>query len=123
MDQNKKILLVDDDITSLDIIALLFEKKGFQVTRTASGAQAIESLNSDTPDLAIVDLMMPEMDGVSTVNGLRGSGFTKPVLAFTASGDTSLHTKALEAGCKSIITKPCKIDKLVNIVQTALEEV
>lgn len=113
---NKKIMLVDDDITSLDIIAMLFERKGFEVERSASGFQILEQVANSGADIAIVDLMMPEMDGVETVSRLREKGFTKPVIAFTASNDPTLHAAAINAGCASVVTKPCKPSKLIDLI-------
>jgi CheY-like chemotaxis protein len=121
MSENKKIMLVDDDITSLDIIALLFERKGFDVERSASGFQILEQVANSGADIAIVDLMMPEMDGVETVTRLREKGFNKPVIAFTASNDPTLHGKAIDAGCTSVVTKPCKPSKLVEMVTNFID--
>ncbi len=121
MSESTKIMLVDDDITSLDIIAMLFERKGFEVERSASGFQVIESVVSSKADIAIVDLMMPEMGGVETVAKLRAKGFTKPVVAFTASNDSGLHEQAINAGCISVVTKPCKPAKLVELISAFVE--
>lgn len=118
----RNILFVDDDITSLDIMAILFEKKGFNVMRSADGRQAIESVEENKPDIVIVDLMMPEVDGVEAVGKMRDAGFTNPVIAFTASNDPELHSKALAAGCAKVLTKPCKSQVLVQSVNDLIGE-
>lgn len=118
----RNILFVDDDITSLDIMAILFEKKGFQVSRSADGNQAVSAVGESEPDIVVVDLMMPEVDGVKTVEKMREAGFEKPVIAFTASNDIELHNKALAAGCAKVLTKPCKAQLLVQSVSELLGE-
>lgn len=118
----KNILFVDDDITSLDIMAILFEKKGFNVSRSADGKQAIRTATAEQPDIVVVDLMMPEVDGVEAVERMREAGYDKPVIAFTASNDIELHRRALDAGCSKVITKPCKAQNLVESVNELLED-
>jgi CheY-like chemotaxis protein len=116
----KQILLVDDDITSLDIVSVLFEKKGYEVIRKAGGKSAIEALGEITPDLVLLDLMMPEYDGVETMKEIRSMGINVPVIAFTASSDSDLHDLALEAGCVGVITKPCRSKMLIEIVEKSI---
>lgn len=118
----KNILFVDDDITSLDIMAILFEKKGFNVTRSADGRQAVDAAKLEQPDIVVVDLMMPEVDGVQAVEKMREAGYNKPVIAFTASNDIELHNRAIKAGCAKVITKPCKAQNLVESVNELLKD-
>lgn len=126
---SKQIHLVDDDITSLDIVAMLFERKGFEVSRSTSGAQTLEFINQlglvseDTesklksPDILVVDIMMPGIDGIETVKMLRDMGHTMPVIAFTASDDPALHERAKNAGCERVLTKPCKSTMLIEAIE------
>jgi two-component system response regulator VicR len=116
----KKILLVDDDITSLDIVSVLFEKKGYEVIRTAGGKKAIEVLEELTPDLVLLDLMMPEYNGVEAMQEIRSRGIKVPVIAFTASNDPCLHDLAVEAGCIEVVTKPCRSRVLLEIVEKSI---
>jgi CheY-like chemotaxis protein len=118
----RNILFVDDDITSLDIMAILFEKNGFEVLRSADATQAIDSAQKNSPDIIVVDLMMPEIDGVTAVKKIRENGYNKPVIAFTASNDIELHNRAIEAGCAKVLTKPCKAQTLVQSVNDLVEE-
>ncbi len=117
----KNILFVDDDITSLDIMSILFEKNGYEVTRSTDGLHAISSVEEKNPDLIIVDLMMPNIDGVSTVRKIRENGYKNPVIAFTASNDLNLHEQAIQAGCEQVITKPCKAQNLVQSIAKIFE--
>ncbi len=120
-ESQKEILVIDDDITSLDIVAYLFEDLGYHVERCADGASAIEFVKTRKPDLMIVDLMMPNIDGKETVRAIRALGHTKvPIIAFTAVDEPHIHLEALEAGCDEVLTKPCHPEKLVKHIQTYL---
>lgn len=119
---SKHILIIDDDITSLDIISYFFEEKGYQVDRCADGHAAIEYVKKTTPDLLLVDLLMPQINGVETVKRVRSLGLESvPIIAFTAVDDPELHREAMEAGCNEVLTKPCPTDKLLKHIQKYLE--
>lgn len=121
MEKSKTILIIDDDVTALDIVDYLFEDKGFQVVRRTDGVSALNSLEQGVPDVILIDLMMPKMNGQECVRQLRAKGIKVPVVAFTALDDPEVHQEALTAGCNLVLTKPCKpsvlvgkIDELIN---------
>jgi len=119
----KHIVLIDDDITSLDIVAFLFEDKGFKVHRCADGYSAIEYLKTIVPDFILVDLMMPGINGAETVTQIRALGLKNiPIIAFTAIDDPELHAEALAAGCNEVLTKPLHPEKLLLKVKTFLAD-
>jgi len=119
---SKQILVVDDDITSLDIVAFVFEKRGFKVERAADGPAAVKFLQDNEIDLAIFDLLMPGMNGVEAVRLIRDGNLSKaPIIAFTAVDDPDLHESAVTAGCNSVLTKPCSTDRLVKEIKKYLE--
>ncbi|MCB0323862.1 MAG: response regulator [Bdellovibrionales bacterium] len=118
--KKKSILVIDDDITSLDIVSFLFEERGYHVERCADGYAAIEYVKAETPDLVIVDLMMPKINGVDTVRELRSLGVVVPVIAFTAVDEPELHQEAVGAGCDRVLTKPCRPEKLVEHIKALL---
>jgi CheY-like chemotaxis protein len=118
----KQILVVDDDITSLDLVSFLFEKKGYAVKRCGDGFSALSFLKDHPVDLAIVDLMMPGINGVETISQIRKEKLTTaPIIAFTAIDDPQLHDDAIEAGCNSVLTKPCPTDRLVREIRKYLD--
>lgn len=122
MDKVKQILVVDDDITSLDLVSFLFEKQGYSVSRCGDGFAALNFLRENPVDLAIVDLMMPGINGVETILQIRKENLTQaPIIAFTAIDDPQLHDDALEAGCSSVLTKPCPTDRLVREIRKYLD--
>jgi len=117
----KKILIVDDDVTALDIVDFLFEEKGFEVVRRADGSSAVSSIEDVSPDIILVDLMMPKMNGQETVRQIRKKGVAVPIVAFTALDDPDIHQEALDAGCNLVLTKPCKPAVLVQHIQNLLK--
>lgn len=116
----KKILIVDDDVTALDIVDFLFEDNGFEVVRRADGASALECVDREKPNIILVDLMMPQMNGQETVRTMRAKGIKVPVVAFTALDDPEVHQEAMDAGCNLVLTKPCKPTVLVKHIHALL---
>ncbi len=119
---SKKILIIDDDVTALDIVDFLFEDQGFEVVRRADGFAALECIEKERPDAVLVDLMMPRMNGQETVRHIRGKGIKVPIVAFTALDDPEVHKEAREAGCDLVLTKPCKPAVLVKHIEELLAQ-
>ncbi|MBX7137397.1 MAG: response regulator [Oligoflexia bacterium] len=118
---NKKILIIDDDLTALDIVDYLFEDKGFEVVRRTDGISALQCVEEVGPDIILIDLMMPKMNGQECVRQIRAKGLKLPIVAFTALDDPEVHQEALDAGCNLVLTKPCKPAVLVNHIETLLK--
>src|SRR4051812_14705911 len=118
----KRILIIDDDVTALDIVDYLFEEKGYDVVRRADGISALECVDEVEPDIILIDLMMPRMNGQECVRQIRGKGISVPVVAFTALDDPEIHQEAVDAGCNVVLTKPCKPNKLVVEIEKLLAE-
>ena len=117
----RKILIIDDDVTALDIVDFLFEEKGFEVVRRADGISALSCVEEVSPDIILVDLMMPKMNGQETVRQIRKKGIAVPIVAFTALDDPDIHQEAVDAGCNLVLTKPCKPSILVQHIQNLLK--
>jgi len=122
-EETRKILIIDDDVTALDIVDFLFEDKGFEVVRRADGISALECVEEENPDIILIDLMMPRMNGQECVRQIRAKGLTLPIVAFTALDDPEVHQEALDAGCNLVLTKPCKPAVLVEHIEKFLEGV
>lgn len=116
-DHRIKILIIDDDMTALDLIDLLFEEKGFEVVRRADGIAALECIKETAPEIVLIDLMMPKMNGQETVRQIRKLGVSVPIVAFTALDDPEIHEEARQAGCNLVLTKPCKPTMLIKHVE------
>lgn len=117
----RKILIIDDDVTALDIVDYLFEDRGFHVVRRADGKSALDSVTDVNPEIILVDLMMPLMNGQECVRRLRSMGYQVPIVAFTAIDDPEIHADAISAGCDMVLTKPCRPNALLAKIEELLD--
>ncbi|MEO8051964.1 MAG: response regulator [Acidobacteriota bacterium] len=118
---NKSILLVDDCIPSLKLARFLLTEDGFDVRTAENAEQALQALEKSVPDMILMDIQMPGMDGLALMRHLRrnwdGSLDNVPIVAFTASAIKGDEEIARAAGCDGYITKPIDTRTFVSIVQ------
>jgi two-component system sensor histidine kinase/response regulator len=114
------ILVVDDQETNLRVVGTVLTQAGFEVVAATSGAQALKRLEARMPDLVLLDLLMPEMDGIETCRRLKAdSRFTDlPVIFLSAADDAQHVVQALESGGVDYITKPFNKSELLTRVRT-----
>jgi pilus assembly protein CpaE len=113
-----KILIVDDDIDTLRLVGLMLESEGFEIIAAKNGQRAISLAHSEIPDLIILDIMMPELDGYAVTKQLRQENATRaiPILMFTAKTGLDDRILGLELGADAFITKPISTrDLLTNV--------
>lgn len=117
-----KILVVDDDLTSVKLIGLMLERRGYIILAAQSGAQALEKAQSDDPDLVILDVMMPDMDGYEVCRRIRSSPTTAdlPVIMFTAKTEVDDKVTGFQAGADDYLTKPVHPQELASRVEAVL---
>jgi len=115
----KKILVVDDDANIADLIRLYLEKETFQVMTVHQGKKALELFYSWTPDLIILDIMMPQMDGWEVCREVRRVS-SIPVIMLTARGETVDKVLGLELGADDYMVKPFEPKELVARVKAVL---
>jgi len=116
------ILLVEDDLLNREMIGRYLQLQGFEVITAVDGAQAVERAQSQLPDLILMDINMPDMDGytlTATIKAMPGFERT-PILALTANVMRGDKEKTLEAGCDGYIQKPLDIDQLIREVERFL---
>lgn len=120
-----KILIVDDEPDILEIISYHLNKAGYSVQAADNGETAIISAKKYKPDIILLDVMMPEMDGFQTIRQLRKNPeLEKTVIIFlTAMTDDQSEIEGLKLGADDYITKPIKLDLLLMRLQTALRRV
>lgn len=118
----EKILVVDDDIDSLKLIGLMLQRHGYEVTAASAGAQAIAKAGVERPDLIILDVMMPDMNGYEVCRQLRGSADTRdiPIIMFTAKTLIDDKVAGFEAGADDYLTKPTHPAELASRVRAIL---
>lgn len=119
---NEKILLVDDEQDIIEFIGYNLTKEGYDVTTSTNGKEAIELAKKIKPDLIILDVMMPEMDGIETCHEIRNTDSLKNTLiAFlSARGEDYSQVAGFDAGADDYITKPIKPRLLVSRVKAIL---
>ena len=115
-----RILIVDDNEDNRDVLSRRLQRKGFEVTCAAGGQQAIKQAGSDRPDLILMDMNMPELDGWEATSRIRQDGITVPIVAITAHAMTGDRERALESGCTDYHTKPVDLEKLLELMETLL---
>jgi DNA-binding response OmpR family regulator len=100
-----KILVIDDDSAVTDLLALLLRSQGFEVTATNNSTEGLSFIHEINPDLVVLDLMMPEVDGWEVCKTVRG--FSKvPIIVLSALNDPSMIASVLDAGADDYLTKP-----------------
>tara|TARA_R110002073_G_scaffold279026_1_gene443078 strand:- start:356212 stop:356898 length:687 start_codon:yes stop_codon:yes gene_type:complete len=117
-----KILLVDDEPDILEIVGYNLQNEGYQIFTASNGAEAIASTKQVKPHLILLDVMMPEMDGIEACEKIRSiSGFENVIIAFfTARGEDYSQVAGFDAGADDYITKPVKPKVLVSKVKSLL---
>lgn len=117
-----KILLVDDEPDILEIISFNLEKVGYQVTKASNGLEALKQAKKTLPHLIILDVMMPELDGIETCERLRqDEQFQETIIMFlTARGEDYSYVAAFDAGADDYVTKPIKPKVLLSKVKGLL---
>jgi signal transduction histidine kinase/CheY-like chemotaxis protein len=115
-----RILLVEDNPINRKVIEAILSKEGFRVFSAATGLEALEILQRESFDLGLLDLQLPDMDGLSIAAEISRQGIQMPLIALTAHGEKSFRDRALEAGLKDFLVKPVPTDDLVRSIHLAL---
>lgn len=115
----EKILIVDDDKNICELLRLYLEKEGYAVTQAYDGEAAFEAFEREKPNLVLLDVMMPRMDGWEVCRKIRERGST-PVIMLTAKGETFDKVLGLELGADDYVTKPFRIRELITRIKTVL---
>jgi DNA-binding response OmpR family regulator len=113
------VLVVDDDATTRDVIVRYLEREGFRALEAEDGGRARAVIEDADPNLVILDLMLPGVDGLSIIRWLRTSG-SMPVIMLTALGEESDRIVGLELGADDYVTKPFSPRELIARVKTVL---
>jgi len=107
-----RVLIVDDEPQILRALRINLRVRGYEVHLAATGAEALEVAGRHPPDLVILDLGLPDLDGVDVIDGLRG--WTKaPIIVLSGRADSTAKVAALDAGADDYITKPFGVDELL----------
>jgi len=113
------VLIVEDDPNIRELLQLYLEKDGYAVTLAADGGQGLEKFRAIKPDLVLLDVMMPVMDGWAVCKAIRAEGNT-PVIMLTAKSETDDKVTGLKAGADDYITKPFEMKELLARIEAVL---
>lgn len=119
-----KILVVDDEEHIIMILKDSLEFSGFQVVTALDGQEALETVAKEKPELVVLDIGMPKMDGWEVCRRLKGDEKTKniPVIILTAYAQTSDQRKGMQLGADRFITKPCDLAYLVEEINSLISQ-
>jgi DNA-binding response OmpR family regulator len=116
---DKEILVVDDEATVREVVRRYLERDGFTVREAADGYQALDAIRDETPDLIVLDLMLPGIDGLSLTQHLRQDQHI-PIIMLTAKGEASDRIRGLDLGADDYIAKPFSPQEVVSRVRAVL---
>ncbi|MCS6835863.1 MAG: response regulator [Anaerolineae bacterium] len=121
----KTVLVVDDEIGALTLVGIMLERGGFNVLKAKDSASALAMLDQNTPDLIILDVMMPGTDGITLCGIIRRRPDTAhtPILILSARGDAESVMAGIEAGANDYLPKPILHHDLVARVRSILSQV
>ncbi|HZZ13828.1 MAG TPA: response regulator, partial [Paraburkholderia sp.] len=117
---NSSILVVDDDPVVRELVSDYLQARGFKVSTLEHGMGLPRRLQQDRPALVVLDIMMPELDGISTLRALRVAGDDIPVILLTARADPIDRVIGLELGADDYLGKPFEPSELVARIRTVL---
>ncbi|MFN2492924.1 MAG: response regulator [Pyrinomonadaceae bacterium] len=122
MEKNVSVLLVEDTEDNRQMMKRLLEMSGYRVLEATNGKEAVELASSELPQVILMDLSLPLIDGLAATRRIRSlPGLNKiPIIAVSAHDTADFHSEALAAGCDAYITKPIDYPELEDIVQRLL---
>jgi len=117
-----RILLVEDQEMNRDMLSRRLKKRGYEVSIAVDGAEGVEKARSESPDLILMDMSLPVMDGWEATRTLKADEATRsiPVVALTAHAMSTDREKALAAGCDAYETKPVELPRLIETMEKLL---
>lgn len=114
-----RILLVDDEVVFTENMSKLLTRRGHRVTAVNDGKSAIQALEAEQFDVVVLDLKMPGMDGIATLDEIQKLGCSTQTIILTGHGTIDTAMEAIELGAYDYLSKPCEIDELVHKIEQA----
>ena len=118
-----RILLVEDNEMNRDMLARRLQRRGYEVIIATDGAESVAKAQADAPDLILMDMSLPVLDGWEATRRLKAAPETRviPVIALTAHAMSGDRDKAIEAGCDDFDTKPVEFERLLTKIEALLK--
>ena len=120
---NKTILLVEDDFMNIKLAQHVLESDGYTVLKATTGQEALNQIQNNSPDLILMDIQLPDIDGMTLVRIIRAKDTTKEtaILALTAYAMKGDREKIIKTGCNDYISKPINVEKFITTVRKYLD--
>jgi two-component system, cell cycle response regulator DivK len=120
-----RILIVEDNIDNYELVRFVLERAGYDVFLAVNGRDGVAAARLQKPDLILMDLTMPEMDGWLAAEKLKSDESTSsiPLVALTAHTLPSERKRALEAGCDGYVTKPIHVQSFLDVINETFEKI
>ena len=122
--QKNRILIVEDEESLLKLESILLSSKGYNVTGVMDGRSALDEISANPPDLVILDIMLPELDGFEVCRQIKENPATKniPVVMLTAKKNSQDYARGMEMGADAYMTKPFKSAKVIETIEGLLNK-
>jgi CheY-like chemotaxis protein len=123
-DARPTVLVVEDFEDNRFMMRRLLEMSGYRVVEAVNGQQAVESAGTEDPDVILMDLSLPMLDGLAATRKIRERDGHKrvPIIAVSAHDSADFHAEALAAGCNEYVTKPIDFDQLIQLLDRILSK-
>ena len=118
----KTVLLTDDNPDMIELVALILSKSGYELMTAAGGEEAIKICLESLPDLVLMDLKMPDIDGFTAIKSLREKGFKNPIVVLTSSESEEDKKRAFDVGCDRYLLKSLEITDLEPTIDYCLQK-
>jgi len=119
--EEKKILIVEDNARNRRLLKVLLRSYGYQVIEAQNGAEALEAVRRNRPDLILMDIQLPGIDGLELVRKIKDKFGDIPIIAVTAYAMKGDRERILSAGCDGYVSKPIDTRELPKVIAKALE--
>ena len=120
----KRILIVEDEASLLKLESILLSTRGYEVTGVSDGLAALREIELNSPDLILLDIMMPGIDGFEVCRRIKENPLTRsiPVVMLTAKKSSADQAKGVAVGADAYLTKPFKSGKIIEIIEGLLQK-
>lgn len=120
--KKNRILIVEDEESLLKLESILLSSKGYSVTGVMDGNSALEEITANRPDLVVLDIMLPELDGFEVCKRVKENPATRniPVVMLTAKKNSQDQARGMQVGADAYITKPFKSAQVIDVIESLL---
>jgi len=116
VEQKRKVLIVDDDKDIVTIVSTILSGRGWDIKAAYNGREALEAVTSSKPDIILLDIMMPEMNGIEVLKRIKKIDINARIIMITAFGDVESYLDSMELGAYEYINKPFETDELLEMI-------